>query len=121
MWASVPLVPVELLGLDAEVHHLVPIDHGHSLGRAALTAMFAVLLGLPPPTVDDLLKWPTIRMLNNPQRPIRGIPNGQEVSEEPVAGEAQHIAGEVLVFGGGVSGAESQIRGGDGHRHGGLT
>src|SRR5215218_3386322 len=71
--------------------------------------------------MDDLLERPTIRTCDNAQWPVGRIPHGQQVGEEPVAREAQHVSGEVLVLGGGVAGAQSEVRGGDGDRHGRLA
>ena len=76
---------------------------------------------LPPSTMDDFVEWPPIWTCNDAQRPIGGVSHGQKVGEDPVVGEAQNLPGKVLVFDGGMAGAESQIRGGHRDRHGRLA
>jgi pimeloyl-ACP methyl ester carboxylesterase len=113
-----------LSALGGEPAHLFGSGGGAIAGLALVTAHTIAsdpVDGLPAPAVDDLLERPTIRTFDNAQWPVGRIPHGQEVGEEPVAGEAQHVSGEILVRDGGVASAQSQVRCGDGDRHGRLA
>ena len=71
--------------------------------------------------MHDFVEGASVQPLDDDQRFVRRIADGEEVGQEASFGKAQNGPGLVLVGGRGVSCADAQVGCGNGHRVRGLT
>src|SRR6478752_7600887 len=75
----------------------------------------------PRPAVHDLRERAAVQPLDDSQRLVRGVTNGEDVGQEPSLWEAQNGSSLVLIGGRGMARANPQVGRGDGHRIGCLA
>src|SRR6476619_7706753 len=75
----------------------------------------------PPSAVHDLVEGASVQPLDDGQRLVRRIADGEHVGQESSVGEAQNGPGLVLVGDRGMAGADAQDGRGGGPRISGLA